>query len=197
MSGAKLVLVICIVISSISLASPNSSIFLVTNFSQTYTGTAFELNTSKGKVTITNAHICDEESMLVAEITNPTRFKLLIVRKVYAKHDLCILSPVSALPALDLAEDYVVGEPVVVEGFPQGTHMISQGILGKFFTGLGDRIYILYKGPIFPGNSGSPVINKYGKVVGVIAVGTMRAPYWGGMVPLEFINDFLDKSCKQ
>lgn len=195
--GGYLKALLLILLSSVSLAQSNPSIFLITNYMQTYTGTAFELLYKGKKVTITNAHVCGHETFLVALLTNPTRFKILLVEKVYRKHDLCMLSPVSSLQPLELADDYLPDDYAVIEGFPYGVHAISIGKTGKMVGGNDDRIYVVFKGSVYPGNSGSPVQNRYNKVIGVLAIGDSVNFSYGGFVPLEYLKDFIDNACNK
>lgn len=44
----------------------------------------------------------------------------------------------------------------------------------------------------WPGNSGSPVVNKWGQLVGVVALTDLRSHY-GAIVPLDLVLDFLEE----
>lgn len=190
------VVTIVFLLSSSCNSSPSLSIFMLTDIDQTYSGTGFELNYKGQKYTITNAHICNNNKVLVARLTNPNRPKLLIVKRIYKDHDLCVLYPVDSAPGFELANDWNTGEKASVEGFPFGVHGYSTGTVGKFLPAMGN-IFVVYRGIIHPGNSGSPVLNKDGKVIGVIAIGSSTQPELGGFVPLEFIKDLLDNLNKQ
>lgn len=177
----------------------NPSIFLVTNPEMTYTATAFELNTRKGKLTITNHHVCQNGTALIGMMQDGTG-RLLVVRKVYDKHDLCILTPTWGLPPLQMADLYIPGEMATVEGFPRSEHAITTGIVGGYFVSnfksdfTRDRVFAEYHGFVDHGSSGSPVMNSHGDVIGVISVVGISAEgeSVGGFVPLEFLKDFID-----
>jgi S1-C subfamily serine protease len=88
--------------------------------------------------------------------------------------DLALISVRSALPPLALAhdEDFAPGEEVIVIGSPglgggrPIPNAINQGILSTKLTDRGQTVYQL-GASVNPGNSGGPVFNSTGKVVGV------------------------------
>jgi S1-C subfamily serine protease len=85
-----------------------------------------------------------------------------------AADDLAVLSVGVKLPALsvDRAEP-ASGESVLVVGSPIGLGgSVSSGIVSAVRTEEGVR-YIQFTAPISPGNSGGPVVNRHGKVIGV------------------------------
>lgn len=173
----------------------NPSIFIVGDTHNTYTGTAFVLQTKKGIVGITNAHVCGNESVLVAKLR--TRVRILVVRAVYDKSDLCIIAPPYGVPPLKLADAYREGEYVHVEGFPLGLHGVSRGRLGPYShsTFISGAIIVQYYGHIDHGNSGSPMMNDMGEVIGVItSVAEVNGHKIGGAVPLEYLKDFVDNN---
>ncbi len=80
------------------------------------------------------------------------------------KVDLAIVKTRQDLPPLNFAVKYTLGEPVAAIGSPQGfTESVAVGILSN--VNRGD--YLQIDAPISPGNSGGPVINEYGEIVGV------------------------------
>jgi S1-C subfamily serine protease len=88
--------------------------------------------------------------------------------------DLALISVRSAMPPLELAhdDDFAAGEEVIVIGSPglgggvPIPNAINQGILS---TKLNDRGQTLFQlgASVNPGNSGGPVFNSTGKVVGM------------------------------
>lgn len=184
-------LFLAIIISSTA-AADNPSIFLVGDTANTYTGTAFVLQTKKGAITVTNAHVCGKESVLAAKLQD--RMRILVVRAVYKNHDLCILAPPYGIPALKLGSEYKQGQLAFVEGFPLGKHSITFGLIGPYArSGSIGAVIVEYLGHVDHGNSGSPFLNSMGEVIGVVALLTDEGRV-GGIVPLEFLKDFVDNN---
>ncbi|MEM6994815.1 MAG: trypsin-like peptidase domain-containing protein [Myxococcota bacterium] len=68
---------------------------------------------------------------------------------------------------LGSSQAVTVGEPVIVIGNPIGLeHTLTDGLVSSRRLWEGKK-YIQMSAPVSPGNSGGPVFNTYGEVVGV------------------------------
>jgi len=116
------------------------------------------------------------------------------------KHDLCIVEGNPNRNAFSLASSYEIGELVRVIGYPRGlARHIREGRIvskqGSYFSWLGySTEYVLISAIAYPGNSGSPIINKYGNVVGVLFAGSRMYHTETMIVPLEYLTNFLERS---
>jgi serine protease Do len=97
------------------------------------------------------------------------------------------IAETGALEAGDLV--YAVGNPgmgrMVLE------HTISEGIVSSLQRNFNDVIYLQTTAPVNPGNSGGPLVNQRGQVVGLI---TLKATFQEGVafaLPVEYIHHFL------
>lgn len=64
-------------------------------------------------------------------------------------------------------------------------------IFGIFKICVIDRMSIQLSNPTYPGNSGSAVLNKWGRLIGVIFAGSREVENQGFAVPMTSIRDFL------
>jgi hypothetical protein len=77
------------------------------------------------------------------------------------------LPDTTAVAQLGDSEAVKVGEPVSVIGNPLGLdHTLTEGIVSSRRVYEGER-YIQMSAPISPGNSGGPVFDRHGRVIGV------------------------------
>lgn len=143
------------------------------NLKKVGTGTLFVINTDG--YAITNHHVAKECSELRVEGWDGN-IKVVTEDSV---NDLALLKlprkakyAASIAPSVDKIRQ---GEEVVVFGFPLSEVLSSGGNLTpgliSALTGLGNNTSQLQiTAPIQPGSSGSPVINKKGEVIGVVAM---------------------------
>lgn len=84
------------------------------------------------------------------------------------------------------------GESVFAIGNPYGlTRSISQGIISDSERYVSGLIYIQTTAPINAGNSGGPLFNMNGEVIGVINMAYFLADGIGFGIPLNYVYDFL------
>ena len=89
------------------------------------------------------------------------------------------------------------GDPVYAIGNPgMGReildHTISEGIASSLTRNFDDILYIQTTAAVNPGNSGGPLLNNYGEVVGLVS---LKAYFQEGIafaLPVEYIRFFLN-----
>lgn len=171
-------------------------------------GTGFLLNHKDyGKLVITNRHVCEalDESNNFHILEQGDKVYVAITRIKSELTDLCIIKPpqevIESRAGLKLAErDAREGEAVYVEGHPflkpltryngRLVNVIVQPldlteVVPSKFIRMG-RVDFM----VFPGNSGSPVFNKAGEVIGVVFA--MEGSTQNGLyIPLLDLKYFL------
>lgn len=134
--------------SGFALGHGGQSRTLVTNFhvvAQTYVNGGRTVEVARGKATYTGR-----------------------ITDVSESNDLALITVSERLPALRVADRRpAIGEPVLALGSPLGLGgTVTSGIVSAFRTEDG-LDYLQFSAPISPGNSGGPVVNENGEVVGV------------------------------
>jgi hypothetical protein len=93
-------------------------------------------------------------------------------------------------PVMQLASDLPgVGSPAFVIGAPKGLEFsISEGIVNRLGTDSGVKV-IQFSAPVSPGNSGSPLIDRFGRAVGVVSFQRNDGQNLNFAVPNRYIGD--------
>lgn len=183
-------------------------------------GSGFHVQAPSGETYIlTNAHVCalaDQNRQLTIQHENRKVIRTVIA--VYKNHDLCLVEKLpKAKSGIKIASSSDFGEDVYLIGHPSGRPLtLSKGELifqkrinlmmnksEKDCRGLYVPDMLFFQGGCvesfqahgistiaFPGNSGSPVVNKYGNLIGVLFAGSNQ-PTDSYMVPLRHIQAFL------
>jgi S1-C subfamily serine protease len=157
-------------------------------------GTAFYLNYKNKVYLVTNNHVCGD-SYGLSSIDGYHK-----VLKVSKKHDLCLLSGRREV-GLNLAQEKIEAfDEVHVVGFPLGqpvTHREGTLVLNTVdvFPWISQYpIQILHISiSVFGGNSGSPALNKFGRVIGVVFATNTRTFHDGYAVPKLDLIEFLEE----
>jgi S1-C subfamily serine protease len=138
----------------------------------------------------TSLHILRNGTELRVFISTGESYSAEIVRHD-EDHDLAILKIVGyALPKLKLGDSnsVEVGESVLAIGSPRG-------LVGTITTGIVSAIRegrIQTDAPVSPGNSGGPLINRKGEVIGIVASFVIDSQNLHFAVPVNFLHGMLD-----
>ncbi len=112
-------------------------------------------------------------------------------------NDLALLSSELELKPLKISEKVKVGEAVLAVGSPLGLDSVTFGIISSIDrtiqSPIGTQLYVLQTdAAVNPGNSGGPLVNTNGEVVGVV---TAMIPYAQGIgfaIPSRLLRSFLE-----
>ena len=171
-------------------------------------GSGFFIN--KEGYLITNFHvIAGEKKISVTQFLQEAKVLRRVVHKeveivaVAPFHDLAILrlkdfdteiKPVIFAPS----ENIAIGETVFAIGNPLGLERtVTEGVLSQTHRNFGGILYLQVDAPVNPGNSGGPLFNARGQVIGVINMGVpsmeglnFAIPAWHSKYILDHMDAF-------
>ena len=144
----------------------------------------------------TNLHVIGEARPISVKLLDGRKFE---VKQVYATEkaqDLAILKvDATDLPELPLgsADKLQQGDPLIAIGNPEGlTHSVVTGVAGIRDEVQGmDMIQLAM--PIERGNSGGPVINLQGQVVGLVTLKSLKKDNVGFAVAVDHLRPLIKK----
>jgi len=137
-------------------------------------GTGFFI-TRQGQI-LTNAHVVDGcKTVSISPIGGATTLASVVSSD--KSNDLAVLStdaPAKAVAQLRGAQPTRQGETIVVYGFPLSDRLSSNGVMtnGSISALAGprdDTRFLQISAPVQPGNSGGPLLDMTGAVVGVVS----------------------------
>jgi len=198
-----------------------SQVVMLTDKSGERGGTGFQLQMPSGEVlTMTNAHVCELESLGQIYARQGRRIHPMTILEKSKKADLCLLNGIPKMTGLEVADSLTVGQEMGVVGHPalmplavsrghllgykEVAILINEGVCkeeGEMYKTIEDDW-----GPlcveqfnaglttvvVLGGNSGSPVVDFYGNVVGVLFAGHgPSGGNWGIIVPLSALKEFI------
>lgn len=123
-------------------------------------------------VVLTNEHVVAECSVASVAGHQTTR----IVRDTQNDMALLFFEPNSSFVPLPVARDPLrLGEPVFAFGYPLAGLLanslnVTEGIVSSLAGIGGDTRYVQFTAPVQPGNSGGPLVNGSGQVVGIVSL---------------------------
>ncbi|MEK4484366.1 serine protease [Psychrobacillus sp. FSL H8-0484] len=155
-------------------------------------GTGFSIS-SDGTI-LTNYHVIEGNGTVTVEFPEDGRFKANVVN-TYPSVDLAVLKVEGEdFPFLELAEQttYIEGDHISFIGNPLSfTGIANEGtIINYFQLSDWDVPVMMMKAPVYRGNSGSPVLNEKGQVIGVVFATLDHDEYGkvGLFIPIDEYN---------
>lgn len=159
--------------------------------------------TPDGKI-VTNYHVIDRATNIVVSLDDKSKYEAKVLRRDQ-QTDLALLKieagrPLPAAPLAD-SDKVRVGEWVLAIGNPYGfDRTVSFGIVsgkGRFIPGMNTEVpllndFIQTDALIDPGNSGGPLVNLNGQVVGINSVGIGRGQ--GFTIPSNVVQDVITRT---
>lgn len=155
-------------------------------------GTGFSIS-SDGRI-LTNYHVVEGKEQVMVDFPDNGIFMGDVVA-TYEEIDLALLDVNGKeLPFLELTQhaDFIENDSVIFIGNPLRFHGIANegSIIDSIrLSGWEDHV-VMMKAPVYRGNSGSPVINENGQVIGVVFA-TMKHENYGKVglfVPVELFH---------
>jgi serine protease Do len=141
------------------------------NYSYSSTGTGFAL-TSDGLIA-TNYHVVRDADSVYVQNAEGKSFKATLLY-TEPQYDIAILKiadksfeGLGTIPYVIRRGESALGEHLFTFGYPDRTATVSSGYLAAQSGYRGDSLNYRIGVPILPGNSGSPLLDSKGNVVGV------------------------------
>lgn len=165
------------------------------------TGTGFYLK--EPNVIVTNDHVVRDNRKVVVD---GEKLEKQLVKVIFSdpKHDLAFLEApeVHQMPAVDLGVgkeiEVKAGDPVLAIGHPFGLKFIStQGIISNTLHEQNDLNYWLHDAALNPGNSGGPLVNGDGHVIGVNTFIVKDGNTIGFALPVSYLLESIKEFQKE
>lgn len=120
------------------------------------------------------------------------------------RRDLALLQIGAALPALPISSRRKMGEDAAVLGYPEnGPYALAPARIGEtretisedsYGNGSVERTIVALSGTVRSGNSGGPLVDSQGQVVGTVFAATTAGTRGGFAIPAEQVRDALRQS---
>ncbi|TKK64650.1 trypsin-like peptidase domain-containing protein [Ilyomonas limi] len=146
----------------------------------TYTsgGTGFLID-RKGYL-VTNAHVLKGKGVVVSNSNGPELSATIVYKD--DSTDLALLKiddenfkPVTSLPYAVKKSNFDLGSEVYTLGYPRNIIVYNSGYISATAGYDGDTASLQISLPANPGNSGGPVLNKNGEIVGILSTRERQA----------------------
>lgn len=145
----------------------------------------------------TNLHVIGEARRLEVEMANGDKHEVTEVTATDAHWDLALLRIAKkGLMPLPLADSDTAkqGQPIVAMGNPEGlSFSVVDGVVSEFPDVINDIPMIRLAVPIEKGNSGGPLLDRQGRVLGLLTLKSARTENLGFAMPVNELKRLIAK----
>lgn len=146
---------------------------------------------------ITNAHVIDDSKHVKLSVYMDKEYDADVLIK-NSNLDIAVLRIKNKkLKPLEIADylDLPIGEEVYAIGSPNDMrYTLTKGVLSAKDREMEGKRYIQTDTPINFGNSGGPLLNNNGEVIGVNTLKIFNAEGIGLAIPMQKVEEFLDEN---
>ena len=157
-------------------------------------GTGFVVD-SNGMIA-TNLHVIGEGRSIAVETGDGKKFDVISIQATDRVRDLALIKvDAKGLPALPLADSDQLkdGQAIVALGNPQGLkHSVTAGVVSGR-RDIDGQSMIQIAIPLEPGNSGGPVVDMQGRVVGVVTLKSLVTENLGFASAINVLKSLIAK----
>lgn len=144
----------------------------------------------------TNLHVIGEARRLEVEMANGDKHEVVEVTATDAHWDLALLrvakKGLKAIPLAD-SDETKQGQPIVAMGNPAGlAFSVVDGVVSEFPDVINDIPMIRLAVPIEKGNSGGPLLDRRGHVLGILTLKSARTENLGFAMPVNELKRLIE-----
>jgi hypothetical protein len=157
-------------------------------------------------VIVTNAHVIAGSDDTTVTVQSGAELDAVPIY-YEPRQDLALLRVGAALPALPISSQREVGEDAAVLGYPEnGPYALAPARIGEtrstvsddsYGNGPVERTITALSGSVRSGNSGGPLVDDSGRVVGTVFAATTSGPQGGFAIPVEQVQSALRNTADQ
>ena len=144
----------------------------------------------------TNLHVIGEGRAVTVELSDGKKYDVTAVHATDRAADLALIRiDAKAMPVLELGDSEKLkdGQTVIALGNPQGLkHSVVSGVVSgrRVFDG---RSMIQLAMPVEPGNSGGPLVDRFGRVQGILTLKSAVTENLGFAMPVNALKPLMEK----
>ena len=159
-----------------------------------YTNTGFGSGFSiKENIILTNAHVVGNNKKVALNLYDGTMIEGAVI-KTDVEKDLALIGIDKTITPLSINTEKInIGQEVYAIGAPKDMpYTMTKGIVSALDRKLGKNTYIQIDASVNSGNSGGPLVDENGKVIGIITLKASDAEGIGFAINTNDINAFIE-----